>query len=95
MHLLILLRSAGRGTNGGNGGNGGNIFTTVHDDELDLLLAVECNVKGGTQGRAAKHGVPGKGGRGGAGGSGTFYRCIYKDLKYCLPIKLTYSQRFG
>jgi hypothetical protein len=58
----MALHSGGSGTSGADGGHGGNVFTRVHDDELDLLLAVDCKVHGGTGG------VPGMGGPGGRGG---------------------------
>jgi hypothetical protein len=65
----MRLHSGGYGTNGANGGRGGDVFTTVSEDELDLLLAVGFNVKGGSGGDAGRHGVPGRGGPGGLGGA--------------------------
>jgi hypothetical protein len=67
--LTELGCSGGYGSDGADGAAGGNVFVTVHDDDTDLLVPLEYNVKGGEGGASGKHGEPGDGGRGGRGGN--------------------------
>jgi hypothetical protein len=62
--------SGGYGTNGANGGNAGSVFITVNEDDLDLLLPMFWDIRGGKGGQSGSHGNPGDGGIGGDGGSG-------------------------
>lgn len=70
MNDLIILRSAGRGSNGADGGDGGIIEISVDEDDTHLLFAVQWDVRGGDGGAPGRHGQPGRGGQGGNGGAG-------------------------
>jgi hypothetical protein len=61
--------SGGYGSNGADGAAAGNIFITVHDDDTDLLVPLEYDVRGGAGGASGEHGEPGDGGIGGRGGA--------------------------
>jgi hypothetical protein len=65
---LTMLNSGGYGSNGADGAAAGNIFITVHDDDTDLLVPLEYDVRGGAGGASGQHGEPGDGGVGGRGG---------------------------
>ncbi|KAK4176545.1 hypothetical protein QBC36DRAFT_301015 [Triangularia setosa] len=60
----------GRGTSGANGGAGGHAHVTVNEEDLDTLIGVEWDVRGGNGGFVGEHGAGGAGGRGGDGGAG-------------------------
>lgn len=62
--------SGGSGTNGANGGKAGNVFISVDEKDMDLLLPVYWDIRGGKGGASGTHGDPGDGGVGGNGGSG-------------------------
>ncbi|KAE8447503.1 hypothetical protein EG329_010633 [Mollisiaceae sp. DMI_Dod_QoI] len=59
----------GYGSNGADGAAAGNIFITVHEDDTDLLVPLEYDVRGGEGGASGQHGEPGDGGVGGRGGA--------------------------
>jgi hypothetical protein len=63
------INSGGYGSNGADGATGGNVFITVHDDDTDLLVPLDYDVKGGVGGASGQHGEPGDGGVGGRGGA--------------------------
>jgi hypothetical protein len=71
--VCVVLKdssSGGYGSNGADGAAAGNVFVTVHDEDTDLLIPVEYDVKGGAGGASGQHGEPGDGGVGGRGGEG-------------------------
>jgi hypothetical protein len=45
------------------------VFVTVHDEDTDLLVALQLDVRGGAGGASGQHGEPGDGGIGGRGGA--------------------------
>jgi hypothetical protein len=57
-----LLNSGGYGTNGAKGGNAGKVLITVNEDDLDLLVPIFWDVRGGKGGASGTHGDPGDGG---------------------------------
>ncbi|KAI9775780.1 MAG: hypothetical protein M1839_000908 [Geoglossum umbratile] len=59
----------GYGSNGADGAAAGNVFITVQDDDTDLLVPLEYDVRGGVGGASGQHGEPGDGGVGGRGGA--------------------------
>jgi hypothetical protein len=63
------MNRGGYGSNGADGAAAGNIFITVHDDDTDLLVPLEYDVRGGAGGASGQHGEPGDGGVGGRGGA--------------------------
>jgi hypothetical protein len=63
------MNSGGYGSNGADGAAAGNVFITVHDDDTDLLVPLEYDVRGGAGGASGQHGEPGDGGVGGRGGA--------------------------
>jgi hypothetical protein len=65
---LTAPDSGGYGSNGADGAAAGNVFITVHDDDTDLLVPLEYDVRGGAGGASGQHGEPGDGGIGGRGG---------------------------
>jgi len=67
--LTGAMNSGGYGSNGADGAAGGNVFVTVHDDDTDLLVPLEYDVRGGAGGASGQHGEPGDGGVGGRGGA--------------------------
>ena len=42
-----LETSGGYGTNGANGGKAGNVLISVDEDDMDLLLPVYWDIRGG------------------------------------------------
>ncbi|KAK0669848.1 hypothetical protein QBC41DRAFT_346031 [Cercophora samala] len=60
----------GRGTSGANGGAGGHAHVMVNEEDLDTLIGVEWDVRGGNGGFVGEHGAGGAGGHGGDGGAG-------------------------
>jgi hypothetical protein len=63
------INSGGYGSNGTDGAAAGNVFIIVHNDDTDLLVPLEYDVKGGAGGASGQHGEPGDGGVGGRGGA--------------------------
>ena len=61
--------SGGYGSNGADGAAAGNVFITVYEDDTDLLIPLEHDVRGGAGGAGGQHGEPGDGGIGGRGGA--------------------------
>ncbi|KAK4184428.1 hypothetical protein QBC35DRAFT_505972 [Podospora australis] len=59
----------GRGTSGANGGPGGSAHVTVNEEDLDTLIGLQWDVRGGLGGAPGDHGDGGDGGHGGAGGA--------------------------
>ncbi|OCT46898.1 hypothetical protein CLCR_02237 [Cladophialophora carrionii] len=60
----------GYGTDGANGGKAGNVFIQLAEEDMDLLLPVYWDIRGGKGGGSGTHGNPGDGGIGGQGGDG-------------------------
>jgi hypothetical protein len=69
MAELRLHNSGGYGSNGADGAAAGNVFVTVHEEDTDLLVPLEYDVRGGAGGASGQHGEPGDGGVGGRGGA--------------------------
>jgi hypothetical protein len=63
------LSSGGYGSNGADGAAGAHVFLTIHDEDTDLLVPLEYDVRGGAGGKSGEHGEPGDGGVGGRGGA--------------------------
>lgn len=63
------MNSGGYGSNGADGAPAGNVLITVAEDDTDLLIPLEYDVRGGAGGVSGQHGEPGDGGVGGRGGS--------------------------
>jgi len=62
--------AAGSGTSGAKGGNAGALKLIIKEEDLDLLVAVDCLLaKGGRGGQAGVNGNPGLGGIVGPGGT--------------------------
>ncbi|KAK0615131.1 hypothetical protein B0T17DRAFT_657375 [Bombardia bombarda] len=59
----------GRGTSGAAGGPGGRAFVTVRENDLDTLIGLNWDLRGGKGGQPGEHGDGGNGGAGGRGGS--------------------------
>lgn len=51
----------------------------VQETDMDTLLALRWNVKGGVGGKSGIHGARGRGGPGGRGGAG----CEWCDFDHC------------
>ncbi|KAK6525330.1 hypothetical protein TWF694_005473 [Orbilia ellipsospora] len=62
--------NGGNGTSGGSGGSGAYIEIEVEEDDMDLLVPIHWDVRGGKGGVAGANGSGGKGGAGGYGGKG-------------------------
>lgn len=62
--------SGGQGSNGANGGKAGKVLITINEDDLDLLIPVYWDIRGGKGGESGAHGDPGDGGLGGDPGDG-------------------------
>jgi hypothetical protein len=75
--------SGGYGSNGANGAAAGSIFVTVHDEDTDLLIPFEFDVRGGPGGTSGQHGEAGNGGVGGRGGAPHAWSVLteYKSVK--------------
>jgi hypothetical protein len=73
---------AGFGTSGADAGAGGNITISVHEDDLDLLVGISWNIRGGQGGNSGQHGMPGDGGFGGQGGSAIRWTETSDDTTY-------------
>ncbi|KAK6519182.1 hypothetical protein TWF281_003871 [Arthrobotrys megalospora] len=63
--------NGGNGTSGGNGGSGAYIEIEVEEDDMDLLVPIHWDVRGGIGGNAGSNGRGGVGGRPGRGGKGS------------------------
>ncbi|KAF3116228.1 hypothetical protein TWF103_009451 [Orbilia oligospora] len=63
--------NGGNGTSGGNGGSGAYIEIEVEEDDMDLLIPIHWDVRGGIGGNAGTNGFGGRGGRPGHGGKGS------------------------
>ncbi|KAK6334530.1 hypothetical protein TWF730_003744 [Orbilia blumenaviensis] len=68
--------NGGNGTSGGNGGSGAYIEIEVEEDDMDLLLPIHWDVRGGLGGNAGTNGSGGRGGGPGYGGKGSGSRGI-------------------
>lgn len=73
MMLMVNLTSGGRGTSGANGGQGGSANVTVNEEDLDTLIGLQWDIRGGKGGLPGQHGTPGDGGNGGDGGASYFW----------------------
>jgi hypothetical protein len=49
----------------------------MNENHTNLLMAVNCNVRGGKGGEPGQHGKAGKGGNGGPGGKGNEWEVSY------------------
>lgn len=65
-----MLSSGGYGTDGAAGGKAGSVFIELDEEDMDLLLPVYWDIRGGRGGGSGTHGEPGDGGIGGQGGDG-------------------------
>ncbi|KAK4165576.1 hypothetical protein QBC43DRAFT_315491 [Cladorrhinum sp. PSN259] len=63
----------GRGTSGAAGGQGGSANVTVSEEDLDTLLGLQWDIRGGKGGVPGQHGASGDGGSGGNGGDGYWW----------------------
>lgn len=68
--------SGGCGMSGVNGGVGGYVYVMVNEEDFDIFIGVEWDVRGGYGGCVGEYGVGGVGGYGGDGGVG----CIWFDF---------------
>lgn len=73
--------NAGAGTNGQDGGTGGKIHVSVSEEDMYLLVYLNCDVSGGLGGQAGLHGRAGSGGSGGSGGRA--YSWTTQELEFC------------
>ena len=73
--------SGGYGSSGADGAAGGNVFITVDEEDTDLLLPLEYDVRGGAGGISGQHGEPGDGGIGGRGGQGHAWYVLILSIK--------------
>ncbi|KAF4635875.1 hypothetical protein G7Y89_g2200 [Cudoniella acicularis] len=62
--------NGGYGSNGANGGNAGKVLIAINEDDLDFLLPVYWDIRGGKGGQSSSHEDPGDGGLGGDPGDG-------------------------
>ncbi|KAF3934748.1 hypothetical protein ABW20_dc0107497 [Dactylellina cionopaga] len=62
--------NGGNGTSGASGGSGGYIEIEVEEDDMELLIPIQWDVRGGIGGKAGANGTGGGGGYGGYGGKG-------------------------
>ena len=79
------INSGGYGSNGADGATAGNVFITVHDDDTDLLVPLEYDVRGGAGGASGEHGEPGDGGVGGRGGAPHAW-CVTPSVVATIPL---------
>ncbi|KAK3991425.1 hypothetical protein QBC44DRAFT_341024 [Cladorrhinum sp. PSN332] len=63
----------GRGTSGAAGGQGGSANVTVNEADLDTLIGLQWDIRGGKGGASGQHGAAGDGGSGGNGGDGYWW----------------------
>jgi hypothetical protein len=70
MSCQLISNSGGYGTDGASGGKSGNIFIELDEADMDLMLPVFWDIRGGKGGGSGTHGEPGDGGIGGQGGDG-------------------------
>lgn len=71
------------GGHGGDGRDGGDITIAYHQDESDLVDALQLFAQGGAGGQKGIHGRGGKGGKGGRGGDADTYMAEFSHHPHC------------